>query len=97
MKCLYLKIHGQVQGIFFRQKTKEKAKELGLTGYVKNLPHSTVEVVIEGVEEGLKKLAKWCKIGPRHTEVERVEEEWGEGFGKFGEFKIGVIARNENI
>ncbi|MFH1946873.1 MAG: acylphosphatase [Candidatus Magasanikbacteria bacterium] len=96
MKQIKLKIHGQVQGINFRHYTKQKAQELGLIGYVKNLLDGTVEVVAEGREEGLKKLLEWCKIGPRHAEVERVEEEWGEGFGKFEEFKIGVIARNEN-
>ncbi|MBU2542520.1 acylphosphatase [Patescibacteria group bacterium] len=89
MKHLHLKIHGHVQGINFRYYTREKAKELGLTGYVKNLPDGTVEVVVEGEEEVLKNMLEWCKIGPRHARVEKVGESWNDGGeSEFETFKI---------
>ena len=71
---LTLKIHGKVQDVNFRWETKKLARELGLVGYVKNLPDGTVELVAEGEEEVLKKLLNYCKIGPRGAVVQRVDE-----------------------
>lgn len=76
MKQLSLKIHGQVHGVFFRVKAKEKAQALDLVGWVKNSHDGTVEVVAEGGEAELKKLLEWCRIGPRLAKIERVEEGW---------------------
>lgn len=73
---LELKIYGDVQGVTFRWSTRSQAGDLGVFGYVKNLPDGTVEVVAEGQEEPLKKLLEWCKIGPRSARVDRVEERW---------------------
>jgi acylphosphatase len=78
MKRLTLKIHGQVQGVFFRAVTQEKARELGLTGWVKNAPDGTVEVVAEGEESDLRKLEEFCQKGPSYsvvTELEKGSEE----------------------
>lgn len=88
MKRLILKIHGKVQGVFFRDKTKKVANDLGLKGYVKNTSDGCVEVVTEGEEAALKKLLDWCKIGTEYSEVSEVEEEWVDASGKFGEFEI---------
>ena len=89
MKSLHLKIYGQVQGIFYRDTTCQKAKQLDITGWIKNCPDNTVEIVAEGQEEDLKKLLTWCKTGPELAEVEGVEEKW-EDIDKtnFVEFKI---------
>lgn len=76
MKRLRLIIHGQVQGVSYRYFVSEKAKALGVTGYVKNLPDSTVEVVAEGEEEKLKELAAECEKGPAFATVQKVEAEW---------------------
>jgi acylphosphatase len=88
MQQLHLKIYGQVQGVFFRDETEKKAKELSLVGCVKNTddPSSPkgyagqamqcVEVIAEGKEKDLKKLLEWCKIGPPLASVTKVEEEW---------------------
>ena len=89
MKQLHLTIHGNVQGVFFREKTKEKADELRLFGYVRNISDGTVEVVVHGDEQSLKKLLEWCRIGPRLAMVERVDEVWKDiGKTEFSEFKI---------
>ena len=47
-KEVYCTVHGEVQGVFFRQFVKEKADQLGVFGYAKNLPDGTVEIVAQG-------------------------------------------------
>jgi len=76
MKRLWLKIHGRVQGVFFRESVRKQAEEFGLVGWVRNAADGTVEIHSEGEEESLKKLRAWCRIGPLGARVERVEEEW---------------------
>ncbi|MFA6427061.1 MAG: acylphosphatase [Candidatus Magasanikbacteria bacterium] len=89
MKQLHLTIHGKVQGVFFRETAKEKAEELGLVGYVKNMPDRSVEVVAQGNEDALKKMLEWCRIGTQWAKVEQVDEVWMDvGSAEFGEFKI---------
>ena len=76
MKQLLLKIYGDVQAVSFRWGSKEKATELGLVGWVKNVSDGTVEIVVEGDEGDLKKFLKWCKVGSRLAKVKKVDEEW---------------------
>ena len=75
MKHVNLKIYGRVQGVCFRRSIKKKAKELGVTGLVRNESDGTVYVEAEGREEDLKKLIKWCHAGPELARVEKVEIE----------------------
>jgi len=76
MHRLTLTIHGQVQGVFFREESKKLARQLDLVGYVYNNPDGTVALVAEGEEGDLKKLLNFCKIGPQWASVSRVEEKW---------------------
>ena len=55
---------GQVQGVYYRQSTRQKARELGITGQVKNNPDGSVTVVATGTDDQLDKLLAWCKEGP---------------------------------
>lgn len=68
-----LKIYGRVQGVFFRQSTREKARELGLSGWVKNMPDGTVEALASGPEGTVKELIAWCQHGPAYARVDRVD------------------------
>ncbi|MBX9947871.1 MAG: acylphosphatase [Candidatus Obscuribacterales bacterium] len=68
-----LKIHGRVQGVFFRQSTREKARELGLSGWVKNMPDGTVEALATGPENVVNELIAWCQHGPAYARVEKVD------------------------
>ena len=68
-----LKIHGRVQGVFFRQSTREKARELGLSGWVKNMPDGTVEALAAGPENVVNELIAWCEQGPAYARVEKVD------------------------
>jgi acylphosphatase len=65
-------ISGKVQGVYFRQSTKEKAKELGLTGQVKNLPDGSVHITATGTKEQLDKLEAWCRKGPSRAVVDNI-------------------------
>ncbi|MGB5708451.1 MAG: acylphosphatase [Arenicellales bacterium] len=66
-------IQGRVQGVGFRYATLRKAKELSLTGWVKNLPGGDVETVAQGEAEMLDEFERWLWIGPDYSGVSRVE------------------------
>jgi acylphosphatase len=86
MNRVYLRIRGRVQGVYFRQSTREQAIELGLTGWVRNRRDGSVELVAEGDSNSLQALVNWCKKGPALadvTDVERLDEEPVGMFGKF--------------
>ena len=72
MKQLHIIIKGHVQGVFFRTETKQKADELGVSGWVKNCDDGSVEIFSQGTEEALKILEEWCRKGPASAEVQNV-------------------------
>jgi len=72
----------------FRANTYEKAKELQLLGWVRNLPDGRVEIVAEGEKERVEKLIEWAKVGPSLAKVENVQIKWEEYQGEFEDFKI---------
>jgi acylphosphatase len=66
-------IQGRVQGVFFRDSTRRKARELGLGGWVRNCPDGTVEAVAAGDEAALDALEAWFRDGgPPAAQVEGV-------------------------
>lgn len=88
MKQAHLFIFGFVQGVGFRHFVRSKAKELGLAGWVRNLPDSSVEVIAQGSKENIEELIKHCKKGPFISEVENVEVEWENAKEEFSSFEI---------
>ncbi len=66
-------VRGRVQGVFFRHYTRQRAEELGLAGWVRNLPDGTVEVWAEGTEEQLSELTEWLKLGSPLAAVDAVK------------------------
>ena len=75
-KRINLKIYGKVQGVFFRDSSRAEAKELNLSGWARNETDGTVEIVAEGDDKDLNKFIEWCKYGPDHAEVEKVDVRW---------------------
>ena len=73
MNCTHLIVSGRVQGVFFRANVRNKALELGLKGYAKNLENGDVEVVAQGNGEKLKELVEFIRKGPGVAEVKDVE------------------------
>jgi acylphosphatase len=78
-------IAGRVQGVGYRYATVDTASQLGLTGWVRNLPDQRVEAVFEGVQEVVEQMVRWCHSGPPAAMVKEVivEYEQPEGLGRF--------------
>ncbi|GIV44827.1 MAG: acylphosphatase [Bacteroidia bacterium] len=72
-KAFQIQVFGKVQGVYYRQSTRDKALELGLKGTVQNLPDGSVLIHAEGNEENLNKLISWCHKGPIMSNVEQVK------------------------
>ena len=66
-------VFGMVQGVGFRWFVARHARSLGLTGYARNLPTGSVEVVVDGPEEAIPALERLLRTGPAHAQVDRVE------------------------
>lgn len=66
-------ISGRVQGVFFRASTQQKAQQLSLTGWVRNLSDGRVEVMASGAPERLDRLQEWLGKGPELAQVAAVQ------------------------
>jgi acylphosphatase len=85
---LHAVVHGRVQGVNFRYYTQRQARELGLTGYVRNLWDETVEVVAEGEQATLQKFLAFLQVGPRAAFVTQVDTKWLSPTGDFSRFEV---------
>ncbi len=75
--ALRCRIRGRVQGVFFRASTARRARDLGLSGYVKNLPDGSVEAVFCGPRERCAQALEFVRVGPAAARVDAVDTEWG--------------------
>ncbi len=66
-------VSGRVQGVFFRQSTRQQAQKLGITGHAINLTDGRVEVLACGTEENVRQLLTWLDHGPEMAQVSKVE------------------------
>ena len=71
--CRKFHVSGKVQGVFFRDSTRQKAGSLGITGHAINLADGRVEVVACGGDQALAELESWLREGPDSAEVTQVE------------------------
>lgn len=81
-------ISGRVQGVFYRSTTRDRAEQLGLTGWVRNTSDGEVEAIFEGEETAIKDMIVWCYKGPRSADVSDVTVEYQKFLGEFEEFCI---------
>lgn len=81
-------ISGKVQGVFFRAYTRDKARELGLKGWVRNLSDGRVEAVFEGAREKVEEMLRWCHRGSPYARVSSVEVHWEPPSGRYGSFEV---------
>jgi acylphosphatase len=78
VKHYKIQITGRVQGVWYRGSMQNKARELNITGFVKNEPDGSVYAEVEGEETTIHQLIDWCKVGPELATVKNVEFHEGE-------------------
>lgn len=88
MERLAARVTGRVQGVGFRYFTRKMAIRLGLTGWVRNEPDGSVEVVAEGSREALEALLEAIHEGPPTSRVDHVRPYWSEAAGVFESFRV---------
>jgi acylphosphatase len=78
-------VSGRVQGVWFRETMRRLAERHGVAGWVRNAPDGTVEAVLEGSSETVRRIVDWCRIGPPDARVDDVvvAEEPPQGLGGF--------------
>jgi acylphosphatase len=67
-------VHGNVQGVFFRDSAESEAKSAGVAGWVRNRDDGAVEAVFEGEPGAVEQMVDWCRSGPSQADVNEVEE-----------------------
>ncbi|GIW71845.1 MAG: acylphosphatase [Planctomycetota bacterium] len=82
------RVHGRVQGVFFRASAREQAQRLGLVGWVRNLPDGTVEAYYEGAPAAVREMDRWLRQGPPLARVTAVDIEEREPEGMYDSFRI---------
>jgi acylphosphatase len=87
MKTLHLRIHGRVQGVWFRESMRQEAERLGASGWVRNTPDGSVEATVQGSETAVDALVDWARRGPPQARVDRVEIEPIETNERFSGFE----------
>lgn len=84
---LHVIVHGRVQGVSFRYYTVQNARELMLSGWVKNLPQNRVEVLAEGSRPQLEKLLTFLHQGPPAAQVSHLDITWHDATNQYSEFE----------
>ncbi|MFH1534277.1 MAG: acylphosphatase [Nitrospirota bacterium] len=88
MEEALLKVTGRVQGVFFRDNAQEKARELDLKGFVKNMSDGSVIACIQGKKHQIEDFIIWCHEGSPSAEIDHVEVTWREPVDNFNSFEI---------
>jgi acylphosphatase len=73
-----------VQGVFFRVEARDRARSLGLSGWVTNASDGTVRAAFEGDDERVQSMVDWCGRGPSGAHVDGVDVTWVEPEGEHG-------------
>ena len=80
---------GRVQGVFYRASCARRARGLGLTGYVRNLPDGRVEAAFEGPDAAVDEMVAWSGVGPDFANVDRLDAVAEDPVGETGFRVIG--------
>ncbi len=81
-------VDGRVQGVFFRDFTRQRARALGVMGWVRNLVDGRVEALLEGEDQAVRSLLDHVAEGPPHAHVANVEAVHETYTGEFDDFRI---------
>ena len=89
MQRIHARVEGRVQGVGFRWYTLKHGRALGLSGWVRNNPDGSVELLAEGPEQRLRELLVALHRGPPASRVECIYDRWSEAQGGLGGFEVG--------
>lgn len=81
-------VSGKVQGVSFRESTRQTALRHSVNGWVRNLPDGRVEAIFEGAKDAVEVLLQFVRTGPPRAKVESVEIQIAEVEGEFQIFEI---------
>ena len=81
----HVRAHGRVQGVFFRDSVRREAARRGVAGWARNCADGTVEAVFEGDDDAVEAMVEFCRAGPGHSDVSRLDvaREEPEGLSDF--------------
>lgn len=85
---VHITVKGKVQNVGFRAHVEYTARQLGLTGWVRNVGYDTVEAVAEGDGPKLDRFIESVKTGPRGSHVDESSLEWQDPTGEFSYFIV---------
>ena len=88
LRRMHVQVRGEVQGVCFRMYACQQARQLGLSGFVRNCSDGSVEIVAEGRMWALNQLVVWCHHGPPMAEVTSVDKKGSMPTGEFSGFDI---------
>ncbi len=83
-----VRVSGRVQGVWYRQSTKNTAEQYELKGWCRNNPDGSVTAVFEGEEDAVEAVINWCKNGPDMARVDDLQIDWKTPTGEFDSFQI---------
>ena len=66
---VHVRVTGRVQGVFFRVACAERARELGIGGWIRNAGDGSVEAAFEGPDGDIEAIVAWCRVGPSYANV----------------------------
>jgi len=85
---VHIWVKGRVQGVGFRAHVEYEARQIGVTGWVRNVGYNTVEAVAEGERGKVDRFIEMIKQGPRMARVDESKVEWEDATGEFGWFGV---------
>ncbi len=85
---VHMSVKGKVQNVGFRAHVEYSARQLGLTGWVRNVGYDTVETIAEGERVKLDSFVESVKRGPRGSQVDESSVEWQDPTGEFTHFIV---------
>lgn len=88
MKKVQVVVSGRVQGVWYRASTYDKARELGVNGYVRNLASGDVEFVAEGDDSRVDRLIQWARYGPPLARVDDIRVEVLVYDNEYADFRV---------
>ena len=89
MKKVRVVVTGRVQGVWFRAATRDKAQQLGVNGYVRNMVNGDVEFVAEGNDAEVDRLIQWARQGPPLARIADIKVEVLQYDNEYTGFKVG--------